>query len=103
MFSSLLSECSNSTITTTDSSITSSYMTASMIMCLALVTPHSSTQLCVVTRSLLSLSHLVYCVWSYSQLCSVSLFCWHSVLFMVSIAKFSEVMQTLKYILRFTS
>ena len=42
-------------------------------------------------RSCLSLSHLSYCIWSYSDLCSVTMFCWHSVLFMVSIAKFSEV------------
>ena len=79
------------------SPVTSLYLTASILLLVSLCIPwtHSPTASasarCVWARFLLSLSHLALAAWAFSDLCSVPLFCWHSLLFLVSLAKFSEV------------
>ena len=91
----MLSEC-----TAPDSGlspVTSLYWTASILLVVSLGLPWhhphsaSSAPLRVWARLLLSLSHLGLAAWAYSDLCSVQLFCWHSLLLLVSVAKFSEV------------
>ena len=95
MLSSLLSDC---TAPDSGTPVTSLYWTASalLLVSLGLPWPHphsaaSTAPLRVWSRLLLSLTHLGLAAWAYSDLCSVQLFSWHSLLFLVSLAKFSEV------------
>ena len=77
------------------SPVTGLHLTASILLVsgLGLPWPHSrpASPLSVGVRLLLGLAHLGLAAWAYSDLCSVQLFCWHSLLFLVSVAKFSEV------------
>ena len=89
MLSSLLSDCTGPD---SGSPVTSLYLTASILLMVGLCIPWThSPAACVWARLLLSLSHLGLAAWAYSDLCSVQLFCWHMILFLVSVAKFSEV------------
>ena len=89
MLSSLLSDCTGPG---SGSPVTSLYLTASILLMVGLCIPWThSPAACVWARLLLSLSHLALAAWAYSDLCSVQLFCWHMILFLVSVAKFSEV------------
>ena len=93
MFSFLTSNCSNTSISsmTPESEVSSVYLTANILLAMAMVIPHTSSVTAVLVRMIFSMAHLTYSAWAYSDLCSIPFFCWHSVLALVSIAKFSEV------------
>jgi len=88
MFS-LLPECSGTQEYISFSPI---YLTANLLLAAGLLVPQSSPSCSVVLRLFIALSHLVFCSWALVDLCSVPVFCWHAVLFLVSLAKFTEIL-----------
>ena len=68
------------------------FITANVLLAGGQLVPHHSTSLSLLARLLLSLAHLGFSAWALTQLCSGPIFCWHSLLGLVSLAKLSEAL-----------
>jgi len=68
------------------------YLTSNLLLAVGLLIPQTSPSCSVALRLFLSLSHLAAALWALTDLCSVPVFCWHVVLLLTSIAKFSETL-----------
>lgn len=88
MFS-FLAECPDSQDPISFSPI---YLTSNLLLAAGLLIPQSSPSCSVALRLFLSLSHMAACVWALIDLCSIPVFCWHAVLMLISLAKFSEIL-----------
>jgi len=68
------------------------YLTSNLLLAVGLLIPQSSPSCSVALRLFLSIAHLASCIWALVDLCSIPVFCWHAVLMLVSLAKFSEIL-----------
>jgi len=68
------------------------YLTSNLLLAAGLLIPQSSPSCSVALRLFLSVSHIASCTWALVDLCSVPVFCWHAVLLLISLAKFSEIL-----------
>ena len=93
MFSFLsLDPCSLPPSTTATTFLSPVFLAANLLLAVAQVLPQSSPLLGLLVRLLLSLAHVTFSAWALTSLCSTTVFCWHSLLGLASLAKLSEAL-----------
>ena len=91
-FLSLDPGCPPSPSTSATTFLSPVFLAANLLVCLAQILPHTSNLLGLLVRLLLSMAHITFSAWALTNLCSTTVFCWHSLLGLVSLAKLSEAL-----------
>ena len=84
--------CPAAPLTTATSFLSPVFLAGNLLLGLAQILPHSSDLLGLLVRLLLSLAHITFSAWALTNLCSTTVFCWHSLLGLASLAKLSEAL-----------